>query len=149
MRISVYIVTLLLSLPVSAVIETYEFSRPELEARYHRLVDELRCPKCQNQTIADSNAPISEDLRRRLYQELEAGLTDDEIIDGMVDRYGEFVRYNPASDGVTRWLWLAPWIFLAIGGVVWVAVTSGRSRVKDTSSEHANDIAALLQEKSE
>ena len=67
MRISVYIVTLLLSLPVSAVIETYEFSRPELEARYHRLVDELRCPKCQNQTIADSNAPISEDLRRRLY----------------------------------------------------------------------------------
>lgn len=148
MRFCIYIVTLLLSLPVSAVIETYEFSRPELEARYHRLVDELRCPKCQNQTIADSNAPISEDLRRRLYEELEAGLTDEEIIDGMVDRYGEFVRYNPASDGATRWLWLAPWIFLGIGGVVWAAVTSGRSKVNATSNEHANDIAELLQEKS-
>ncbi|MDG0980687.1 MAG: cytochrome c-type biogenesis protein CcmH [Halieaceae bacterium] len=149
MRLHLTVIVLLISMPVLAVIETYEFSRPELEVRYHRLVDELRCPKCQNQTIADSNAPISEDLRRRLYQELEAGLTDEEIVDGMVARYGEFVRYNPASDGVTRWLWLAPWIFLGIGGAIWVAVTLSRSATKETVSEHASDIAELLKDQSE
>jgi cytochrome c-type biogenesis protein CcmH len=149
MRFCLGALVLLVAFPVFAVIETYEFSRPELEVRYHRLVDELRCPKCQNQTIADSNAPISEDLRRKLYQELEAGLSDEEIIDGMVDRYGEFVRYNPASDGVTRWLWLAPWMFLGVGVVVWVAVTFGRSKASDTDSEHASDIAELLKEKPE
>lgn len=149
MRFCLVFAVLLFSLPAYAVIETYEFSQPELEARYHRLVDELRCPKCQNQTIADSNAPISEDLRRKLYQELEAGLSDEEIISGMVDRYGEFVRYNPASDGVTRWLWWAPWLFLGVGGAVWVAVTLGRSKATNSSNEYANEIAELLKEKPE
>ena len=149
MRLYLCLVFSLLAMPAFAVIETYEFSRPELEVRYHRLVDELRCPKCQNQTIADSNAPISEDLRRKLYQELEAGLSDDQIVEGMVDRYGEFVRYNPSTDGATRWLWFAPWIFLSIGGVVGVMVVLGRSKVTSTSTDYAKDIAELLKEKPE
>ena len=78
-----------------AVIETYEFSDPELEQRYQQLSQELRCPKCQNQNIADSNAPISQDLRKLLYQQLEAGADDEEILEYMVARYGEFVRYRP------------------------------------------------------
>ena len=61
---------LFVSLPAGAVIETYEFSEPSLERRYHVLSDELRCPKCQNQTIADSNAPIAKDLRFLLHQQL-------------------------------------------------------------------------------
>lgn len=105
-----------------AVIETYEFSSPELEARYHRLSLELRCPKCQNQNIADSNAPISEDLRRLLYQQLEAGASDQEILDDMVDRYGEFVRYRPDFDSKTAILWLAPLLFLLLGAVIALAV---------------------------
>ena len=67
-----------------AVIETYEFSFPDLEVRYHQLSQELRCPKCQNQNIADSNAPIARDLRVVLYEQLEQGATDDEILAYMV-----------------------------------------------------------------
>lgn len=91
-----------------ALIETYDFSNPELEARYQELSEELRCPKCQNQNIADSNAPIAQDLRRLLHQQLEAGASDDEILDYMVARYGEFVRYRPSFDRTTAILWLAP-----------------------------------------
>ncbi len=92
---------LLFAIAAGAVIETYEFSSPALEARYHALSQELRCPKCQNQNIADSNAPIAQDLRRQLYQQLEAGASDQAIRDYMVARYGEFVRYRPAASRVT------------------------------------------------
>lgn len=104
--------------PALAVIETYEFSDPALEERYRALSQELRCPKCQNQNIADSNAPISQDLRRQLYQQLEAGASDAEILEYMVARYGEFVRYRPEFSRATALLWLAPVLMLAIGAAV-------------------------------
>ena len=91
-----------------AVIETYEFSDANLERRYHRLSDELRCPKCQNQTIADSNAPIAKDLRFLLHEQLESGASDDDILSFMVARYGEFVRYRPGLDSNTALLWYGP-----------------------------------------
>ena len=112
----------LVSGPALAVIETYEFSSPELEQRYQELSAELRCPKCQNQNIADSNAPISQDLRKLLHQQLEAGAGDEEILDYMVARYGEFVRYRPSFDSVTAVLWLAP-ILLLLLGITIVALT--------------------------
>ena len=87
----------LASLNANAVIETYEFSTPELEVRYKALSQELRCPKCQNQNIADSNAPISRDLRAIVHEQLEAGASDEEIIVYLVDRYGEFVATDPVS----------------------------------------------------
>jgi len=98
-----------------AVIETYEFSSPALQERYQSLSAELRCPKCQNQNIADSNAPIAQDLRKLLYEQLEKGSSDQEILDYMVARYGEFVRYRPSFDSATAALWLAP-IILLLGG---------------------------------
>ena len=111
-----------------ALIETYEFSSPELEARYQQLSEELRCPKCQNQNIADSNAPIAQDLRKQLHQQLEQGASDEQIRDYMVARYGEFVRYRPRFGGTTLWLWLAPvLLFLAAVGVL---VMTLRSRDK-------------------
>ena len=103
---------------VLAVIETYEFSSPDLELRYHQLSQELRCPKCQNQNIADSNAPISRDLRAIVHEKLETGATDSEIIDFLVDRYGEFVRYRPGLDRNTLWLWSAPLILLLMAMAV-------------------------------
>ena len=115
-----------------AVIETYEFSNPELELRYRQLSTELRCPKCQNQNIADSNAPIAQDLRKLLYQQLEQGASDDEILDYMVARYGEFVRYRPRFSGATAILWLAPALLLLIGLVV--AFLTLRSRRGGTAS---------------
>ena len=107
---------LLMAAASHAVIETYQFSNDSLELRYKALSVELRCPKCQNQNIADSNAPIAQDLRKLLYKQLEAGATDDEILDYMVSRYGEFVRYKPSFEGVTLLLWLMP-VLLLLGAI--------------------------------
>lgn len=125
----------LLAAPSWAVIETYEFSTPQLEERYQSLSAELRCPKCQNQNIADSNAPISKDLRRLLHQQLEEGASDEEILDYMVARYGEFVRYRPTFNRATAILWLAP-ILLLLAALV-VAMLTLRSRRSGTAEPGA------------
>lgn len=108
-----------------AVIETYEFSNASLELRYRQLSAELRCPKCQNQTIADSNAPIAQDLRKLLYKQLEAGASDEEIREYMVSRYGEFVRYKPRFSGVTLMLWLMPVVLLFAAIIIALMVLRG------------------------
>ena len=128
-----------------AVIETYEFSSPGLESRYKALSQELRCPKCQNQNIADSNAPISRDLRAIVHEQLEAGATDEEIIDFLVDRYSEFVRYRPGMDSNTLWLWSAP-IILLVMAVAVVATQIRKDRDDQTISSNA-ERANRLREK--
>ena len=128
-----------------AVIETYEFSSPGLEACYKALSQELRCPKCQNQNIADSNAPISRDLRAIVHEQLEAGATDEEIIDFLVDRYGEFVRYRPGMDANTLWLWSAPLILLVMAVAV-VVTQIRKDRDGQTISSNA-ERANRLREK--
>ena len=148
MKYLLIVCLLLCSWAANAVIETYEFSSPELEARYQTLVEELRCPKCQNQTIADSNAPISEDLRRRLYQELEAGMSDEDIVAGMVLRYGEFVRYKPARSGVTLWLWWAPWILLLGGLTLWLGVILRSRKARVSLDSKKDQIEKLLKDHS-
>jgi len=126
----------LASLNANAVIETYEFSTPELEVRYKALSQELRCPKCQNQNIADSNAPISRDLRAIVHEQLEAGASDEEIIVYLVDRYGEFVRYRPGVDNNTFWLWSAPLILLLMAlTVVWLQIRGDRKASTVESNE--------------
>jgi cytochrome c-type biogenesis protein CcmH len=127
LKLPVCLLALLFAASVSAVIETYEFSSPELEQRYQDLSGELRCPKCQNQNIADSNAPIAKDLRKLLYQQLEEGASDAEIRDYMVARYGEFVRYRPSFSGATIILWLAPALLLLAAAMIVVAVLRGRA----------------------
>jgi cytochrome c-type biogenesis protein CcmH len=119
---------MLLSPSVFAAIETYEFESDLLRERYQELSNELRCPKCQNQNIADSNAPIAEDLRRQLYQQLHAGKDDAEIVDFMVQRYGEFVLYRPRWGLDTALLWLAPLILLGLALLLFVTtVRRGRN----------------------
>ena len=128
LRSWIVLLAMLAAFPAAAVIETYEFSSEDLEQRYHTLSGELRCPKCQNQNIADSNAPIAQDLRRLLYEQLEAGASDREILDYMVARYGEFVRYRPRFNGATAVLWLAPVLLLLAGVAVVVLMLRGRRR---------------------
>jgi len=129
-----------------AVIETYEFSDPGLELRYRQLSTELRCPKCQNQNIADSNAPIAQDLRKLLYQQLEQGASDEEILDYMVARYGEFVRYRPRFSGATAILWLAPALLLMAGLVVaFLTLRSRRSGTAPAAPELSADEQQQLQ----
>lgn len=79
-----------------AAIDAYAFRDDAERARYSELTRELRCPKCQNQDIADSNAPIAADLRKEIYRMLGEGQSNQQIIDFMVDRYGDFVRYKPS-----------------------------------------------------
>ncbi len=94
------------------------FDDPELQARYEVIIDEVRCVKCQNQTIKDSNALIANDLRREIRRLLSEGYSDSEVYDFLVERYGEFVLYRPRMNGVSLLLWLAPGVFLLFGGIV-------------------------------
>ena len=118
------------SLSAQAVIETYQFESPELRERYNVFVKELRCPKCQNQNLEDSNAGVAADLRREVHRLLHDGYSDDEIYDYMVARYGEFVLYRPKASGITLYLWLAPAVLLvlAVGTVAVIVRRSSQQR---------------------
>lgn len=108
--------SLVFSLPAAATVGVYEFSSQAEEARYRKLIEELRCPKCQNQNIADSNAPISIDLRDETYRLMtKEEFSNDQIVDFLVERYGDFVRYKPPMDKRTLVLWFGPLGLLAFG----------------------------------
>ncbi len=139
-----FFLTLCAASPAWCVIETYQFDAPELEQRYYTLSQELRCPKCQNQNIADSNAPISQDLRKLLHQQLQAGASDEEILDYMVARYGEFVRYRPRFGGVSLLLWAAPAFLLLVGMVIMLLVLRSRKGVDIASATLGADEQARL-----
>ena len=105
----------LLCLPAWGVIEVDRLSSPELSERYQQLVAEYRCPKCQNQNLAESNSPISIDLRTEIRRLLEEGASDAQISDYLVARYGDFVLYRPRVQASTYLLWLAPAVLLLLG----------------------------------
>lgn len=102
------------------------FDDPVLQARYEHIIEEVRCLKCQNQSIKDSNAFLAGDLRREIRRMLSEGKTDDEIYDFLVARYGEFALYRPRMSGKTLVLWLAPIALLLAGGLVLVNVLRRR-----------------------
>ncbi len=91
---------------------------PALEARLKAMSQELRCLVCQNSTLADSDAPLAEDLRKEIRTQMRAGKTDQEIVDYLVARYGDFVRYRPPVNSNTVLLWFGPFLLLLIGGFV-------------------------------
>ncbi len=123
MKLVTLLLTLcLLTIPAWAVIEIAPLSNAELEARYRVLIAEMRCPKCQNQNLADSDAPIAADLRGEIRRLLEEGYSDREIADHLVERYGDFVRYRPAVQSNTLLLWFGPGALALIGLLALVAV---------------------------
>lgn len=129
----------LFPLAASAFIDTWEFDDPAQFDRYRMLTEELRCPKCQNQNIADSNAPIAGDLRAEVYQMLQAGQSDEQIVDFMLARYGDFVLYKPRLSAGTLLLWFGPLLFLMAGGVTLFVMIR---RNRQTSSQAGNLTAA-------
>ena len=108
-------VLMVLGSTASAIDTAKAFDDPELQARYEHIISEVRCLKCQNQTIKDSNAFLASDLRREIRRMLDEGLTDAQIYDFLVERYGEFALYRPRASGKTLFLWIAP-AFLLLGG---------------------------------
>ncbi|MEE4372082.1 cytochrome c-type biogenesis protein [Pseudomonas alliivorans] len=143
------VIGLALSGIAQSAIDAYTFRDDAERARYAELTRELRCPKCQNQDIADSNAPIAADLRKEIYRMLGDGRSNQQIIDFMVDRYGDFVRYKPALTARTWLLWFGP-AGLLFGGLVVMAVIVRRRRnltagqVDTLSDEERQRLAHLL-----
>lgn len=105
----------LLNSELKADIDVYSFSDEQNRQQYLDLTKQLRCPKCQNQDIADSNAPIASDMRREVHRLVEDGQSKDEIVAFMVDRFGEFVTYKPKLIPATYLLWFGPWILVLLG----------------------------------
>ena len=123
---AVSLVFLLFVAPALAIDTDKAFDDPELQARYEHIIEEVRCLKCQNQSIKDSNAFLAGDLRREIRRMLSEGKSDDEIYDFLVARYGEFALYRPRMSGKTLVLWIAPLALLLGGGFVLVNILRRR-----------------------
>lgn len=130
-----------------AVIEVREFDDPDKQALYEELIDELRCLVCQNQNLAASNAELARDLRRQAYEMIDQGAGKDEVVDYMVDRYGDFVLYRPPFKSTTLLLWLGPVLFLAGGLVVVVVIARRRAAAVDVlSDDERREARSLLED---
>lgn len=122
-----------LSLPLQARVAAYDFDTPQQEEAYQELVSELRCLVCQNQNIADSNAELAQDLKRKTYEMVMQGKNKKEIADFMVQRYGDFVLYRPPVTNTTLLLWSGPFIIFVIGMIFLFRVI--KAKQKDSSDE--------------
>jgi cytochrome c-type biogenesis protein CcmH len=125
LRIILTVVTLVLMVPAFAA-DPLIFTDPEQEVRYQQLTLELRCLVCQNQNLADSDAPLAQDLRKEIFNMMQAGRTDDEIKQFLIDRYGDFVLYMPPVKSNTLVLWLMPAVLLFGGALVVLTVVRKR-----------------------
>lgn len=135
MRTLLLLCGLLFSINLWATIDTLHFDSVAQEEQYRDLTASLRCPKCQNNSIADSNAMIAADMRLKVYQLMKQGQSRQQIIDYMVARYGNFVSYSPPVTPSTLILWAGPALFALLGGAVIIL----RSRQRKTCSELDDD----------
>ena len=115
----------------AAAIDAFEFDNIEQEQTFHDLTKVLRCPKCQNQNISDSNAELAKDLRNKTYELVKEGKTEDEVVDYMVARFGNFVRYDPPITPATIFLWLGPLLFILFGFLVLYKQAKAKSKSED------------------
>ncbi|OEY67100.1 cytochrome c-type biogenesis protein [Marinobacter sp. X15-166B] len=120
MRNLIFLFILVALLPSSllAATEVYPLATAEERERFQGLLAELRCPKCQNQNIADSDAPIAQDMRDETYRMVRDGASNEEVFEALIARFGEFVRYKPQFDRRTALLWTTPIIVVLIGLLV-------------------------------
>jgi len=138
------LLSFILSFSAHAAIDVYDFDSPQQEAQYRGLIEELRCPKCQNQNLAGSDAPIAQDLKQKTYDMIKEGRSDAEIRAYMQERYGDFITYKPPVRPSTWILWFFPPLLLIVLLIGWFwqsrrrqLVASGQSRVTvdNTASE--------------
>jgi cytochrome c-type biogenesis protein CcmH len=115
--------------PARAIDANGQLENPLLQSRFEQITKELRCLVCQNESIADSNVDLAQDLRRQVREMLVAGKSDDAIFQFMTDRYGEFVRFAPPLSAKTLLIWGAPFFMLLLGALIIVRVVRQRSRL--------------------
>jgi cytochrome c-type biogenesis protein CcmH len=145
---------LLLSMVTSVIatpVDTYEFKSPDNQKRALSLAHSLRCPQCQNQNLIDSNSPVASDLRLEVFKMVDEGKGDDEIIEFMTSRYGEFVLYKPKMEMKTYVLWLGPVGLLILGlliGFVFIRKQRiGGNAPQEISAEDQQELDVLLKRK--
>ena len=135
-----------ISMSAFGAIEVYEFDSPEDETRYKALIEELRCPKCQNQNLAGSDAPIAQDLKQKTYQMIKDGHSDGEIRNYMFERYGDFISYKPPVRPSTWILWIFPPILLVVLLLGWLyKAKKGRTPLSHDGGALSMDEEAKLQ----
>lgn len=136
---------------IYAAVEVKQFQNSKHEQRYKNLINEFRCVVCQNQNIADSNAALAQDLRKQVFKMINAGKNDDEIMEFMVIRYGDFVLYRPQFNSMTFLLWVGPFIIFIIG--LYILMSFIRQRKKMVTTELSNTdkekVKQLLEDKEE
>jgi cytochrome c-type biogenesis protein CcmH len=128
----------LLSAPIAAKEAAPAAADPVLEKRVMTLAEELRCLVCQNQTLAESNAPLAEDLRNQVREKMRQGRSDKEVVDFLVERYGDFVLYRPPLKTTTVLLWFGPPMLLAVGFAVLLRRVRRRRQADDTGTTDAD-----------
>ncbi len=141
---------LALSAPAFASIDVYQFKSDHEKALFQELTSTLRCPQCQNNTIADSDAKLANDMRLKVLQMLNEGKTKQEIINYMVERYGYFIDYNPPVTPSTLILWVAPAAAIVIGFIVLIAFSRRNVKQAKENAQFSQDekerLNALLNE---
>jgi cytochrome c-type biogenesis protein CcmH len=133
---------LVLTSPAMAIDTGPAFSDPQMQARYDKLIRELRCVQCRSQSIADSNVGLAADLRRQVRELMAAGKSDQEILTYMTDRYGEYILYNPPVNSTTWLLWAAPVLLVLIGGATAAFVIARKSKLP-VEDEQASDTSGV------
>lgn len=129
------------SVAVAAPVEFNQFDTPQQEADYHTLIQELRCPQCQNNNIADSNATIATDMRVKTLELLKQGKSKDEVVDYMIERYGNFVTYDPPLTPATVLLWALPVALLLLGfGLILGRKSKAKQAVKSEQNLATTEI---------
>jgi cytochrome c-type biogenesis protein CcmH len=144
MRTLLLLCGLLFSINLWASIDTLQFDSVAQEEQYRDLTASLRCPKCQNNSIADSNAMIAADMRLKVYQLMKQGQSRQQIIDYMVARYGNFVSYSPPVTPSTLVLWAGPALFALLGGAVIILRSSQRKTRSELDEDEQQRLNALL-----
>ena len=130
-----FLTALLFSSEAFSAIDALNFTSPQQESDYHQLTQSLRCPQCQNNNIADSNATIAVDMRGKVFELLQEGKSKNDVVDYMVARYGNFVTYDPPMTASTLVLWIAP-LLLVLLGVVFLL----RRKPKTQSAVKSQDV---------
>lgn len=150
-KIFSFLLTILFSFVcLAGPVDTYKFDDEVSRIRYQALVKELRCPKCQNQNLADSNSQIAVDLRHQVYTMINEGKADSEIVSYMVERYGDFVLYRPQVSQLTYILWYGPIGLLVLGGIIMFVVLRKKPKTKNEeklSPEQQDKLQQFLKDK--
>ncbi|BBV16318.1 cytochrome c-type biogenesis protein CcmH [Citrobacter portucalensis] len=138
MRFLLGLLMLVISGSALATIDVMQFKDEAQEQQFRQLTEQLRCPKCQNNSIADSNSMIATDLRQKVYELMQEGKSQKEIVDYMVARYGNFVTYDPPLTPLTVLLWVMPVVAIGLGG--WIIFARTRRRVRVRLEEFPDDV---------